>query len=134
MCEPEYAYRWTKVGLSSVSLIFISGHLIGDCQVFNFMVNLYTLLTSMVWLFLAKNGYSVAVPPAFLGVENIFTLASFMCIAGNTEDGMGMSSYEIVAVAAGLLWGLHTSHLTYVMTTRKPAERILLDEYEEFAF
>ena len=130
MCEPEYAYRWTKVGLSSVSLIFISGHLIGDCQVFNFMVNLYTLLTSMVWLFMANS--SVAIPPAFLGVENIFTLASFMCIAGNTEDDRGMSSYEIVAVAAGLLWGVHTIHLTYVMT--KPAERILLDEYEEFAF
>ena len=129
MCEPEYAYRWTKVGLSSVSLIFISSHLIGDCQVFNFIMNLYTLLTSMVWLFMAN---SVAVPPAFLGVENIFTLASFMCIAGNTEDHRGMSSYEIVAVAAGLLWGVHTSHLTYVMT--KPAERILLDEYEEFAF
>lgn len=129
MCEPEYAYRWTKVGLSSVSLIFISSHLIGDCQVFNFIMNLYTLITSMVWLFMAN---SVAVPPAFLGVENIFTLASFMCIAGNTEDHRGMSSYEIVAVAAGLLWGVHTSHLTYVMT--KPAERILLDEYEEFAF
>lgn len=129
MYEPEYAYRWTKVGLSSVSLIFISGHLIGDCQVFNFIMNLYTLITSMVWLFMAN---SVAVPPAFLGVENIFTLASFMCIAGNTEDHRGMSSYEIVAVAAGLLWGVHTSHLTYVMT--KPAERILLDEYEEFAF
>ena len=129
MCEPEYAYRWTKVGLSSVSLIFISGHLIGDCQVFNFIMNLYTLLTSMVWLFMAN---SVAVPPAFLGVENIFTLASFMCIAGNTEDHRGMSTYEIVAVAAGLLWGVHTSHLTYVMT--KPAERIFLDEYEEFAF
>lgn len=129
MCEPEYAYRWTKVGLSSVSLIFISSHLIGDCQVFNFIMNLYTLLTSMVWLFMAN---SVAVPPAFLGVENIFTLASFMCIAGNTEDHRGMSSYEIVAVAAGLLWGVHTSHLTYVMT--KPAERIFLDEYEEFAF
>ena len=92
-------------------------------------MNLYTLLTSMVWLFMAN---SVAVPPAFLGVENIFTLASFMCIAGNTEDHRGMSSYEIVAVAAGLLWGVHTSHLTYVMT--KPVERIFLDEYEEFAF
>ena len=133
MCEPEYAYRWTKVGLSSVSLVFISGHLIGDCQVFNFVMNLYTLLTSILWLYLTKKGYSVAVPPAFLGVENIVTLASFMCIAGNTEDGMGMSSYEIVAVAAGVLWGVHTSHLTYVMATGEPAEHVLLDEYEEFS-
>jgi hypothetical protein len=109
--DPERAYRLSKSGLSTVSLIFVYAHLIGDCQVFVFIFNLYTLFTNILCL-----KYDFTPPILFLGVENVITLASFMCIAGNTEDDAGLSNYEIVAVATGILWGIHTSHVTYLMT------------------
>ena len=118
MTEPEYIYRWSKLCLSTVSVIFIFPHLIGGCQVLVFFTNMYTVLSNLIWLILASNNYPVEVASLIpvLGVENVITLASFMCIAGNTEDDTGLSSYEIVAVMSGILWGIHTSHITYLVS------------------
>ena len=118
MTEPEYIYRWSKLCLSTVSVIFIFPHLIGGCQVLVFFTNIYTVLSNLIWLILASNNYPVEVASLIpvLGVENVITLASFMCIAGNTEDDTGLSSYEIVAVMSGILWGVHTSHITYLVS------------------
>ena len=83
-----------------------------------FFTNMYTVLSNLIWLILALNNYPVEVASLIpvLGVENVITLASFMCIAGNTEDDTGLSSYEIVAVMSGILWGIHTSHITYLVS------------------
>ena len=118
MTEPEYIYRWSKHCLSTVSVICIFPHLIGGCQVLVFFTNMYTVLSNLIWLILASNNYPVEVASLIpvLGVENVITLASFMCIAGNTEDDTGLSSYEIVAVMSGILWGIHTSHITYLVS------------------
>ena len=118
MTEPEYIYRWSKLCLSTVSVIYIFPHLIGGCQVLVFFTNMYTVLSNLIWLILASNNYPVEVASLIpvLGVENVITLASFMCIAGNTEDDTGLSSYEIVAVMSGILWGVHTSHITYLVS------------------
>ena len=130
MSEPEYIYRWSKLCLSTVSLISISPHLIGGCQVFVFFTNLYTFLSNLLWLILALNDYSVEVASFIpvLGVENIVILGSFMCIAGNTEDDAGLSSYEIVAVVSGILWGIHTSHITHLVSKKEPGRLIGLEE------
>ena len=130
MSEPEYIYRWSKLCLSTVSLIIISPHLIGGCQVFVFFTNLYTFLSNLLWLILALNDYSVEVASFIpvLGVENIVILGSFMCIAGNTEDDTGLSSYEIVAVVSGILWGVHTSHITHLVSKKEPGRLIGLEE------
>ena len=130
MTEPEYIYRWSKLCLSTVSLIIISPHLIGGCQVFVFFTNLYTFLSNLLWLILALNDYSVEVASFIpvLGVENIVILGSFMCIAGNTEDDTGLSSYEIVAVVSGILWGVHTSHITHLVSKKEPGRLIGLEE------
>ena len=118
MIEPEYIYKWSKVILSFISLIFISTHVIGSCQLFVFILNLYMLVSNVFWLILSTNGYTIefATHVPLLGVENVITLASFMCMAGNTEDGVGMGNYEIVAVTSGILWGIHTSYMTYIIT------------------
>jgi len=133
MSEPEYIYRWSKLCLSTVSLISISTHLIGGCQVFVFFTNLYTFLSNLLWLILALNDYSVEVASFIpvLGVENIVILGSFMCIAGNTEDDTGLSSYEIVAVVSGILWGIHTSHITYLVSKREPNPPYHYSDIEE---
>ena len=122
MSEPEYIYRWSKLCLSTVSLISISTHLIGGCQVFVFFINLYTFLSNLLWLILASNDYPVEIASLLpvLGVENMITLGSFMCITGNTEDENGLSSYEMVAVVSGILWGIHTSHITYIVSKKRP--------------
>ena len=105
MSEPEYIYRWSKLCLSTVSLISISTHLIGGCQVFVFFTNLYTLLSNLIWLILASNDYPVEIASLIpvLGVENVITLGSFMCITGNIEDETGLSSYEMVAVCTQVI-------------------------------
>tara|TARA_Y100000992_G_C21273661_1_gene498533 strand:- start:4371 stop:4547 length:177 start_codon:yes stop_codon:yes gene_type:complete len=54
-----------------------------------------------------------------------------MCIAGNTEDGTGMSSYEIVAVASGIMWGVHTSHMTYIITKEQARTPYHYSDLEE---
>ncbi len=133
MSEPEYIYRWSKLCLSTVSLISISAHLIGGCQVFVFFTNLYTFLSNLLWLILALNDYSVEVASFIpvLGVENIVILGSFMCIAGNTEDDTGLSSYEIVAVVSGILWGVHTSHITYLVSKKEPGPPYHYSDLEE---
>ena len=130
MSEPEYIYRWSKLCLSTVSLIIISPHLIGGCQVFVFFTNLYTFLSNLIWLILASNDYPVEIASLIpvLGVENIITLGSFMCITGNTEDDTGLSSYEMVAVVSGILWGVHTSHITYLVSKKEPSRLIGLEE------
>ena len=127
MTEPEYIYRWSKLCLSTVSVIFIFPHLIGGCQVLVFFTNMYTVLSNLIWLILASNNYPVEVASLIpvLGVENVITLASFMCIAGNTEDDTGLSSYEIVAVMSGILWGIHTSHITYLVSKNGGAHIVL---------
>ena len=130
MSEPEYIYRWSKLCLSTVSLIIISPHLIGGCQVFVFFMNLYTLLSNLIWLILASNDYPVEIASLIpvLGVENVITLGSFMCITGNTEDETGLSSYEMVAVVSGILWGVHTSHITHLVSKKEPGRLIGLEE------
>lgn len=130
MSEPEYIYRWSKLCLSTVSLISISAHLIGGCQVFVFFMNLYTLLSNLIWLILASNDYPVEIASLLpvLGVENVITLGSFMCITGNTEDENGLSSYEMVAVVSGILWGVHTSHITHLVSKKEPGRLIGLEE------
>ena len=130
MSEPEYIYRWSKLCLSTVSLISISAHLIGGCQVFVFFTNLYTLLSNLIWLILASNDYPVEIASLLpvLGVENVITLGSFMCITGNTEDENGLSSYEMVAVVSGILWGVHTSHITHLVSKKEPGRLIGLEE------
>ena len=130
MSEPEYIYRWSKLCLSTVSLISISAHLIGGCQVFVFFTNLYTLLSNLIWLILASNDYPVEIASLLpvLGAENVITLGSFMCITGNTEDENGLSSYEIVAVVSGILWGIHTSHITHLVSKKEPGRPIGLEE------
>ena len=130
MSEPEYIYRWSKLCLSTVSLISISTHLIGGCQVFVFFTNLYTLLSNLIWLILASNDYPVEIASLLpvLGVENVITLGSFMCITGNTEDETGLSSYEMVAVVSGILWGVHTSHITHLVSKKEPGRLIGLEE------
>lgn len=130
MSEPEYIYRWSKLCLSTVSLISISTHLIGGCQVFVFFTNLYTLLSNLIWLILASNDYPVEIASLLpvLGVENMITLGSFMCITGNTEDETGLSSYEMVAVVSGILWGVHTSHITHLVSKKEPGRLIGLEE------
>ena len=130
MSEPEYIYRWSKLCLSTVSLISISAHLIGGCQVFVFFTNLYTLLSNLIWLILASNDYPVEIASLLpvLGVENMITLGSFMCITGNTEDENGLSSYEMVAVVSGILWGVHTSHITHLVSKKEPGRLIGLEE------
>ena len=127
MTEPEYIYRWSKLCLSTVSVICIFPHLIGGCQVLVFFTNMYTVLSNLIWLILASNNYPVEVASLIpvLGVENVITLASFMCIAGNTEDDTGLSSYEIVAVMSGILWGIHTSHITYLVSKNGGAHVVL---------
>ena len=130
MSEPEYIYRWSKLCLSTVSLIIIPPHLIGGCQVFVFFTNLYTLLSNLIWLILASNDYPVEIASLLpvLGVENVITLGSFMCITGNTEDENGLSSYEMVAVVSGILWGVHTSHITHLVSKKEPGRLIGLEE------
>ena len=130
MSEPEYIYRWSKLCLSTVSLISISAHLIGGCQVFVFFTNLYTLLSNLIWLILASNDYPVEIASLLpvLGAENVITLGSFMCITGNTEDENGLSSYEMVAVVSGILWGVHTSHITHLVSKKEPGRPIGLEE------
>ena len=130
MSEPEYIYRWSKLCLSTVSLIIISPHLIGGCQVFVFFTYLYTLLSNLIWLILASNDYPVEIASLLpvLGVENVITLGSFMCITGNTEDENGLSSYEMVAVVSGILWGVHTSHITHLVSKKEPGRLIGLEE------
>jgi len=130
MSEPEYIYRWSKLCLSTVSLISISAHLIGGCQVFVFFTNLYTFLSNLIWLILASNDYPVEIASLLpvLGVENMITLGSFMCITGNTEDENGLSSYEMVAVVSGILWGVHTSHITHLVSKKEPGRLIGLEE------
>ena len=133
MIEPEYVYRFIKAGLSIISLMFVYTHLIGGCQVFVFCWNLYMLMKHVFWFILTTNRYPFDIDSTipFLGVENVITLASFMCIAGNTEDGMGMSSYEIVAVASGVLWGVHTSYMTYIITKEQTSEPYHYSDIEE---
>ena len=130
MSEPEYIYRWSKLCLSTVSLIIISPHRIGGCQVFVFFTNLYTLLSNLIWLILASNDYPVEIASLLpvLGAENVITLGSFMCITGNTEDENGLSSYEMVAVVSGILWGVHTSHITHLVSKKEPGRPIGLEE------
>ena len=101
-----------------------------------FFTNMYTVLSNLIWLILASNNYPVEVASLIpvLGVENVITLASFMCIAGNTDDDTGLSSYEIVAVMSGILWGIHTSHITYLVSKNGGAHivlRYLGNELEE---
>ena len=133
MTEPEYIYRWSKLCLSTVSVIFIFPHLIGGCQVLVFFTNMYTVLSNLIWLILASNNYPVEVASLIpvLGVENVITLASFMCIAGNTEDDTGLSSYEIVAVMSGILWGIHTSHITYLVSKNESGPPYHYNDLEE---
>ena len=133
MSEPEYIYRWSKLCLSTVSLISISAHLIGGCQVFVFFTNLYTLLSNLIWLILASNYYPVEIASLIpvLGVENMITLGSFMCITGNTEDDTGLSSYEMVAVVSGILCGVHTSHITYIVSKKEPGPPYHYSDLEE---
>ena len=85
------------------------------------------------WFILTTNGYQIEILSTipFLGIENVITLASFMCIAGNTEDGTGMSSYEIVAVASGIMWGVHTSHMTYIITKEQARTPYYYSDLEE---
>ena len=73
---------------------------------------------------------AAALIPVF-GVENVITLASFMCIAGNTEDDKGLSSYEIVAVMSGILWGVHTSHITYLVSKNESGPPYHYNDLEE---
>jgi len=122
-----------KVGLSIISLMFISTHLIGGCQIFVLCWNLYLLMKHVFWFILTTNGYQIEILSTipFLGIENVITLASFMCIAGNTEDGTGMSSYEIVAVASGIMWGVHTSHMTYIITKEQARTPYYYSDLEE---
>ena len=54
-----------------------------------------------------------------------------MCIAGNTEDDTGLSSYEIVAVVSGILWGVHTSHITYIVSKNEPSPPYHYSDIEE---
>lgn len=133
MSEPEYIYRCSKLCLSTISLIIISPHLIGGCQVFVFFTNLYTLLSNLIWLILASNDYPVEIASLIpvLGVENMITLGSFMCITGNTEDDTGLSSYEMVAVVSGILWGVHTSHITYIVSKKEPNPPYHYSDIEE---
>ena len=133
MIQPEYVYTLIKVGLSIISLMFISTHLIGGCQIFVLCWNLYLLIKHVFWFILTTNGYQTEIISTipFLGIENVITLASFMCIAGNTEDGMGMSSYEIVAVASGILWGVHTSYMTYIITKEQTSAPYHYSDIEE---
>ena len=133
MTEPEYIYRWSKLCLSTVSVVFIFPHLIGGCQVLVFFTNMYTVLSNLIWLILASNNYPVEVASLIpvLGVENVITLASFMCIAGNTEDDTGLSSYEIVAVMSGILWGVHTSHITYLVSKNESGPPYHYNDLEE---
>ncbi len=133
MIQPEYVYMLIKVGLSIISLMFISTHLIGGCQIFVLCWNLYLLMKHVFWFILTTNGYQIEILSTipFLGIENVITLASFMCIAGNTEDGTGMSSYEIVAVASGIMWGVHTSHMTYIITKEQARTPYYYSDLEE---
>ena len=90
-------------------------------------------MSNLLWLILALNEYSVEVASFIpvLGVENIVILGSFMCIAGNTEDDTGLSSYEIVAVVSGILWGVHTSHITYIVSKKEPSPPYHYSDIEE---
>lgn len=38
-------------------------------------------------------------------------MASLMCIVGNTEDDMGISSYEIASVFNSISWSLQLNHI-----------------------
>tara|TARA_B110000211_G_C13571919_1_gene332396 strand:- start:10 stop:285 length:276 start_codon:yes stop_codon:yes gene_type:complete len=87
-------------------------------------------LSNLIWLILASNDYPVEIASLIpvLGVENVITLGSFMCITGNTEDENGLSSYEMVAVVSGILWGVHTSHITHLVSKKEPGRLIGLEE------
>lgn len=102
-------YQFCKIGLSTMGSILLCTHLIGDCQVFVFILHLWTLMSNAICV---KYDYTPHV--CLLAAENIVTLASFVCIAGNTEDATGLSNYETAAVTTGILWGVHLSHITYV--------------------
>lgn len=122
LVDPDDAYKICKIGFSVVSAIFICTHLIGDCQVFVFILHIWTLASNMLWL-----KYECTPHILLLGAENLVTLASFVCITSNTEDEMGLSRYETVAITTGMLWGIHTSHVTYLATKNTRA-----DPYESF--
>ena len=119
LSDLRYVSQLAKLCLSTISIISICTQITGDCQVFVLVLNLYIFIASLLSLILNSNGFSNSIVYTtltsnfiYLGLENVFTLASFICMASNTVDEKGLSRYEIVAISNGVLWGVHMNYIT----------------------
>ena len=99
----------------------ISNHLIGRCQLFIYALNVYISILSVACLFLRLNLFVFDQEPVTMNfhvtcvyVTNILLFMSFVCAAGNTEDGKGFSKLEAITVLSAISWGVHLCHVTSV--------------------
>ena len=131
----------SKLFLSTISItILICSHVSGACQEFVLLHNTYIFMTTLLWFIFTSNSMAckytytkVTSNLIFLGIENVITLATFVCMASNTEDKKGLSGYEIVAISTGLLWGVHvnsitTAYIEHNMFSNQP----FMPSYDEF--
>lgn len=113
-------FHFAKLIPSTISIICICNHLIGNCQVFVFVLHLYMFARSLFYIVTNYTSSPSCIEQShtnnvlLLCFENIVTFAAFICITGNTEDDEGLSAYEIVAISTGVLWGVHLNDITSV--------------------
>ena len=139
LSDLRFGFQLAKLCLSTISIISICTQITGDCQVFVLVLNLYIFIASLLSLILNSNGFSNSIVYTtltsnfiFLGVENVITLASFICMTSNTEDEMGLSRYEIVAISNGVLWGVHMNYITTTYIAFRTIPNQFEPYYDEF--
>ena len=107
--------------LSITICYLIHDHLIGRCQVYIYALNVYLSILSISCLILRLNLFVFDQEPVTMNFHlkcvyftNFLLLTSFVCASGNTEDELGFSKLEAIAVLSGISWGIHLCHVTSV--------------------
>lgn len=138
--------------VSSMTIaILLCDHVIGTCQIFVYALHLYMAMLSVTCLLLRTNlivfdqeKVSTSLSFHFICVcfTNMLLFGAFICASGNTEDHMGFSKLELVAVLTAVSWAVHISHATgvalllctYPDTTVLPQGTYRRPLLEDFAF
>ena len=110
--------------LSLSNVLIISGHLIGSCQLYFLYTNIYVFLFYLIstlcncyklYEFDYLNSFTINISNHFMFchsiILNILMMSSLMCIVGNTEDDIGVSSYEIASIFNSITWSLQLNHI-----------------------